>query len=94
MSDVIDIKTRKNITEQFNDVLMNDWIAFANKHLDGKALTIYFSKEHNNLAFIAPNQETLVKMVVGSYELLKAGGIILVKRENLFKRILRRWKKD
>lgn len=91
MSKIIDIKTKEEIKPKNHDEMMADWNKYADKYLGSNALTIYFSHELKQLAFIAPNQTVIIELVAATYlHLLSCGAIKEIKKPGTFRKILNR----
>lgn len=96
MGKVIDINTRKEIKDP--EGMAEEWTAYALKYLGPSACTIYYDQTNRTLAYIAPDDRTLLSLIVGAFEQFKAQGIIKVQVENAtfkdtVKAGLRKWKK-
>lgn len=89
MSKIIDIKTKEEIKPKNHDEMIADWNKYADKYLGSNALTIYFSNELKQLAFIAPNHTVMIELVAATYlHLLSCGAIKEIKKPGTFRKTL------
>jgi hypothetical protein len=76
MCKVIDFKTRKVIKSHTEQEVVDAWHEYANEYIGQNSCAIYWDADKNTLSFIAPTDNVLLNLIVGSFELLKAGGVI------------------
>jgi len=76
MCKVIDFNTRKVIKSHTEQEIIDAWHEYANEYIGQNSCAIYWDADKNNLSFISPTENVLLNLIVGSFELLKAGGVI------------------